>query len=551
MTTIADIRKKYPQYDDMSDDQLADAFHKKFYSDMSKDEFDKKIGLTPALDKDTQARLKGDEGEYTAFGQNFANGVPIVGPWLKERYLDADAWLDRHLPTSMVGRDTTGQTQEEARKYSENAGRTSEEYHPWAATAGELSGAAAGTGAMMALPGGAVAMGARSIPGLTGAASVATRMGLGAASGAGIGAADAAARGENVAKGAGIGGAFGAAGPLVADVAGPLLQKGLSKLNLAPSRPGGRELYTAAKEFKDIRSKAEVPNSIRGRVYPEGQKYEDRIMPSVPSHQGSQLAEVNRIARTPGPGRDVVRDYYRNEASKAGKEVNDLADHWFPTQVDSTTGALKTIDPKRQTFRDKLLDFGDEHDKAFDYFGKQANYRKLQETLGEDNAHEFMEHLWNPANVADANRGIQRSLGVGLNKDAASKITKRAPVEIGGPQTIPNRLLNGIRHAAVSVQEGRRPVIDEHLANLLLNQKLTVGGKTYTGGELLKQIDKSVKAGQLPANEARKLIVSLMQSVGSNENSSVAETGILGTLQLGRMGQRGGGAVVDFINPFN
>lgn len=45
MTTIADVRKQYPQYADMSDAKLADALHAKFYSDMPRDQFNAKIGL--------------------------------------------------------------------------------------------------------------------------------------------------------------------------------------------------------------------------------------------------------------------------------------------------------------------------------------------------------------------------------------------------------------------------------------------------------------------------------------------------------------------------
>lgn len=47
MASIAEIRKQYPQYEDMSDQQLADALHSKFYSDMPKAEFEQKIGLQP------------------------------------------------------------------------------------------------------------------------------------------------------------------------------------------------------------------------------------------------------------------------------------------------------------------------------------------------------------------------------------------------------------------------------------------------------------------------------------------------------------------------
>lgn len=45
MPTIAEVRQQYPQYSDMSDADLAGALYKKFYSDMPRDEFDKRIGI--------------------------------------------------------------------------------------------------------------------------------------------------------------------------------------------------------------------------------------------------------------------------------------------------------------------------------------------------------------------------------------------------------------------------------------------------------------------------------------------------------------------------
>jgi hypothetical protein len=48
MTTLAEIRSQYPQYGDMSDAALADALHKKFYSDIPRAEFDARVGLEPA-----------------------------------------------------------------------------------------------------------------------------------------------------------------------------------------------------------------------------------------------------------------------------------------------------------------------------------------------------------------------------------------------------------------------------------------------------------------------------------------------------------------------
>ena len=45
MPTMQEVRAQYPQYSDLSDDQLSDALHKKFYSDIPQDEFREKLGL--------------------------------------------------------------------------------------------------------------------------------------------------------------------------------------------------------------------------------------------------------------------------------------------------------------------------------------------------------------------------------------------------------------------------------------------------------------------------------------------------------------------------
>jgi hypothetical protein len=55
---IAEIRQKYPQYNDLSDEELAKGLHKKFYSDMDFGEFSNKIGLTPQKSQ-TQTNVEG------------------------------------------------------------------------------------------------------------------------------------------------------------------------------------------------------------------------------------------------------------------------------------------------------------------------------------------------------------------------------------------------------------------------------------------------------------------------------------------------------------
>lgn len=58
MPTMQEVRAKFPQYDDMSDAALADALHRKFYSDMPRADFDTKIGLS------TSQPAKPAAGEY-------------------------------------------------------------------------------------------------------------------------------------------------------------------------------------------------------------------------------------------------------------------------------------------------------------------------------------------------------------------------------------------------------------------------------------------------------------------------------------------------------
>ena len=78
---IQDVRQKFPQYQDLSDDQLASAIHRKFYSDMPFEQFSAKIGAqqTPPqeqggtmLDKAAlvgRAAFEGVTGLPVAFAQ--------------------------------------------------------------------------------------------------------------------------------------------------------------------------------------------------------------------------------------------------------------------------------------------------------------------------------------------------------------------------------------------------------------------------------------------------------------------------------------------------
>lgn len=84
MTTLKEFRAQHPQYDDMPDNALADALHKKFYSDIPRTDFDKRLGLASAP-ATAPAKEPGNEGLNTAavmaggFTEGARQGGNIIG----------------------------------------------------------------------------------------------------------------------------------------------------------------------------------------------------------------------------------------------------------------------------------------------------------------------------------------------------------------------------------------------------------------------------------------------------------------------------------------
>lgn len=79
-TSIKEIRQKYPQYEDMSDEQLAQALHRKYYSDMDFGEFSQRIGLSAEPPKERSlgqelGRQAGLAGRYAVEG---LAGIPAM-----------------------------------------------------------------------------------------------------------------------------------------------------------------------------------------------------------------------------------------------------------------------------------------------------------------------------------------------------------------------------------------------------------------------------------------------------------------------------------------
>jgi len=72
MAKLAEFRKQYPQYDDMSDEVLAKRLHQKFYSDIPFDEYASKIGLP---DTGIVSSLVGGTKRFLSSGQTALESV--------------------------------------------------------------------------------------------------------------------------------------------------------------------------------------------------------------------------------------------------------------------------------------------------------------------------------------------------------------------------------------------------------------------------------------------------------------------------------------------
>jgi len=84
---IAEIRQKYPQYNDLSDTELAQGFHKKFYSDMDFNDFSQKIGLKAEPEKDYNLGrvATADSGLTFGFGRKLGGLINALGSYPVDR----------------------------------------------------------------------------------------------------------------------------------------------------------------------------------------------------------------------------------------------------------------------------------------------------------------------------------------------------------------------------------------------------------------------------------------------------------------------------------
>lgn len=334
MPTIEEVRTQYPQYSDMSDADLAGALHKKFYSDLPQDEFNKKIGLSTGPDQYQQAAIDErnslvDKGIDTGAGytRRLAHGATFGA--------DNTIMAGLMTPFEMARRGTLSPSEgynyakaredlimSDARKNTGALG-----------TALEIGG---GVGSGIGLARGGITF-ARPLGPEAGllarsAASAGDAAAIGGFSGAmeGNGLAE---RGENALKGAALGGVVGGATPgalsLLGAAASPIVSNIRARVN-----PTG---YAQSQIARGVSESGFTPQQITDHLATAAREGQGMFtLADAMGNSGQRM--LSTTARAPGQGRTDVVNFLENRQAGQGRRISNTLAEGF----DSPQTALQT-----------------------------------------------------------------------------------------------------------------------------------------------------------------------------------------------------------------
>lgn len=304
MPTIAEVRQQYPQYKDLTDQQLADGLHQKFYSDMPRAEFNQKIGFTPR-----------GTGEYAAgvFDQ-FIQGIPVVGPALQNTSAAITAAAEPLY--NETGNTTFGDRYAANRDFLRQRTKDFSADNPTVSTTANIAGAVTAIAALLrANPSAANALG------LTG--PLGQQILRGALSSGVIGGADAGVRGGDlgdVAKGAGLGTGLGAVGPLVVSGASKALNAANNTVrNVTAPFTRSADEVAASKIQTALTRDGMDQAALNARVAELGP--EGMLADASPNLR----QQASTIAANPGSGQQIIRDAIKTRTEAAGDRVQQAA----------------------------------------------------------------------------------------------------------------------------------------------------------------------------------------------------------------------------------
>lgn len=339
MATIAEVRAKYPQYSDLSDQQLADALHRKFYADMPRAEFDKRVGLSPEMnepiDVEREKRISeradnivnarsgalatmtegGKRGMFENFADNIANRILSV-PEAAVNALQGEGFDPGAVYSEM----------QEAQKRATDRLR---ENRPGAMLAGEILGgigqaailggaknpnAVLNTAAPTSAAGRVAESAGRAVQGFMAPASggVLRQAAKGAAQGAVTGGLYTAGDDGDVLQGATVGGAIGGAIPLVSKAAGIVsdVAKNVAAPYIVPKR------FAAGKVLERIDADGMTPQQVANRMAA-------RPGTTIADVAGENVKGLVRTAvNVPGPARKRIIAQANIRQMAQGDRVN-------------------------------------------------------------------------------------------------------------------------------------------------------------------------------------------------------------------------------------
>jgi hypothetical protein len=325
MATLTEIRRRYPQYDRLSDDELAGALHQKFYSDMPEEEFRAKVGLGVAAPTNLDPAQIPPRNPPMPFGETLTGvvgeglyGIPVVGPAL----LGAGARLGA-AGQALTGKQSYSQALEDTQTKQENFRRNNP----------VLAGSAQAGGTTLATMGaGGTGPGARAL-GITGR-NLATRSLASGTTGAAIGGADAYVRGNDPVTGTVVGGTFGVLAPAVGQGAGSTVRSAMGRG--APRIPSIDNMYA-------------IRNQAYGVVDRLGARY-------TPGSYNMLLSSIRNAA-----ARDHISPMRHPRAASMLQDMEAARATW----ARPASPTLTELDQLRQVIRRDVVNAGDDAEAHF------------------------------------------------------------------------------------------------------------------------------------------------------------------------------------------
>jgi hypothetical protein len=328
MKTLTEIRSEYPQYKDMTDRELGDALYSKFYSDMSKDEFDSAVGLSNqrsplSVLSDAVSGMFGVSEESRQMSPNIMGAFQPLGPRTEEaQALDLLALQGATLGLPAKGLAAVGI--EGPQEAVEAARELTREQKVDDVDLGMLSEALGTVPSALA----------------TGGGGLLAQMGKGAAYGtaAGLGLSE---RGQE-ATGATVGGVIGGLAPPVLSLLGvpfrvaaatPAYIRGLTK---------SPEKRAVERIVEQMDAAGITPEQVAARVGEKGPITFAEIATTPTLREGLQTL-VGEAAAPRGAARTLVsKQLEAREAGRVDRITAEMAD--LPDQaVDETIGSLSAL----------------------------------------------------------------------------------------------------------------------------------------------------------------------------------------------------------------